>query len=80
MICKVGRGNSGHSSGLLALFRAREERTTTETDTAHFYLSLCSIHVLSTKLYACVDFSKVTETRYPLELSQNLGSGVIRDT
>ena len=58
------------------------KRATTETNTAHFYPSLCSIHVpkFNTKLYACVVFSKVTETRYPLEFSQELGSGVIRDT
>ena len=49
MICKVGWGHSGHSSGLL-LFRV--ESTTTETNTAHFYLSLCRIHVPSTKLHA----------------------------
>ena len=41
-------------------FSEKKELATTVTNTAHFYLSLCSIN---TKLHACVVFSGDTETR-----------------
>ena len=64
---KVGRGNSGHSSGLpevcLLYPEQREEGTTTVTNTAHFNLSLCSMYAPNTKLHARVVFSGDTEIR-----------------
>ena len=65
MSSKVGRGNSGHSSGLANLFllcsgkKDLQQKLTLLTSTLVYV-------VPNTKLYACVVFSKVTETRYPL--------------
>ena len=61
-------------------FIFREEETTVVTNTAHFYLSLCSIYVPITKLYTRMVFSRATETTYPLEIYQKLASGVIPTT